>query len=137
MQDLAAAVAMGRYSGVLALGSETKDLADASSLKSAGLSVVLAAHEGPLVASATVVLPASSWAETTGTYVNARGLSQESEQAIGPIGASRPAWKLLAALAIRLGQDLGWRKLSDVRDAMARGSASVPPGSPRAVGASS
>ena len=137
MQDLAAAIAMGRFSGVLALGSETKDLADAASLKNAGLSVVITAHEGPLAATATVILPASSWAEVTGTYVNAKGMTQESEQAIGPIGASRPAWKLLAALAIRLGQDFGWRKLSDVRDAMARGSASIPPGSPRAVGASS
>jgi NADH-quinone oxidoreductase subunit G len=137
MQDLAAAVSMGRYSGILALGAETKDLADAASLKSVGLSVVVSSHSGPLTASATVILPASTWAETTGTYVNAKGITQESEQAIGPIGASRPAWKLLAALAIRLGTDFGWRKLSDVRDAMARGSASIPPGSPRAVGASS
>jgi NADH-quinone oxidoreductase subunit G len=83
------------------------------------------------------VLPASSWAECTGTYVNAKGISQESEQAIGAVGSSRPGWKLLAALAVRLGQDFGWRKLSDVREAMARGSASIPPGSPRAVGASS
>jgi NADH-quinone oxidoreductase subunit G len=121
----------------LALGSETKDLADASSLKNAGLSVVIAAHEGPLSKAATVVLPASSWAEYTGTYVNAKGITQESEQAIGAVGSSRPAWKLLAALAVRLGHDFGWRKLSDVRDAMSRGSASVPPHGPRAVGASS
>jgi NADH dehydrogenase/NADH:ubiquinone oxidoreductase subunit G len=137
MQDLAAAVQMGRYSGILALGSETKDLADAASLKNAGLSVVFATHEGPHVKAATVVLPVSSWAEYTGTTTNAKGITQESEQAIGPIGSSRPAWKLFAALAVRLGQDFGWRKLSDVRDAMARGSASVPPHGPRAVGASS
>ena len=44
---------------------------------------------------------------------------EESEQAIGTMGDSRPAWKLIAGLAVRLGQDFGWRKLADVRRAMA------------------
>ncbi len=100
---------------------------------------MLATHEGPLSRLSTVLLPASSWAESDGTYVNARGLSQESEQAIGFKGDSRPAWKLIAGLSVRLGHDLGWRKLADVRGAM---SAEAPPpslpGSNRpAAGASS
>jgi hypothetical protein len=32
---------------------------------------------------------------------------------------SRPAWKLLAGIAFRLGKDFGWRKLGDVRAALA------------------
>ena len=34
----------------------------------------------------TVVLPASSWAECDGTFVNAKGMAQESEKAIAPQG---------------------------------------------------
>jgi NADH-quinone oxidoreductase subunit G len=118
MQDLGAAVAMSQFTVLLALGSETRDLADASELTRIGTRVVLATHQGPLSRSATVVLPASSWAESDGTFVNAKGLAQESEQAVGTMGDSRPAWKLVAGLAVRLGHDLGWRKLADVRKAM-------------------
>jgi NADH-quinone oxidoreductase subunit G len=118
MQDLAAAVTTAEFSVVLALGAEIRDLTDASSLRPSGGMVVLATHEGPLAERATVVLPTSSWAESDGTYVNAKGILQESEQAFGPLGDSRPAWKLVAGLALRLGQDLGWRKLGDVRQSM-------------------
>jgi NADH-quinone oxidoreductase subunit G len=137
MQDLTASVVMAEYSAILALGADTRDLADASSLKTSGATVVIATHQGPLAAQATVLLPASSWAESDGTYVNAKGIAQESEQAFGPLGDSRPAWKLLAGLALRLGQDFGWRKLADVRAAMQPepGPASAKGGS--TVGASS
>jgi NADH-quinone oxidoreductase subunit G len=124
MQDLSAASTMTEFTTILALGSETKELADATPLAGAKERIVLAVHQGPLSNIASVLLPASSWAESDGTYVNARGLSQESEQAIGPRGDSRPAWKLLAGLAMRLGKDLGWRKIADVRRAM---SAEAPP----------
>jgi NADH-quinone oxidoreductase subunit G len=119
MQDLAAAITMTEFTAVLALGSETRDLADAAAFSSAKTRVVIATHEGPLSKSATVLLPASSWAESDGVFVNAKGIAQESEQAIGTMGDSRPAWKLIAGLAVRLGQDFGWRKLADVRRAMA------------------
>jgi NADH-quinone oxidoreductase subunit G len=79
---------------------------------------VLATHGGKTADLASVVLPASSWAESDGTFVNVKGLAQESEQAIGPKGDSRPAWKLAAALSVRMGRDLSWRKLADVRRSM-------------------
>ena len=139
MQDLANAAKAGELGVVLSLGAETRDLTDATPLSSVKERIVLATHEGPLSRLATVLLPASSWAESDGTFVNARGLSQESEQAIGFKGDSRPAWKLIDGLSFRLGHDLGWRKLADVRGAM---SAEAPPpslpGSNRpAAGASS
>lgn len=67
---------------------------------------------------ATVVLPASSWAESDGTFVNAKGMAQESERAISPQGDSRPAWKLAAALGAALGHATHWKKLGDLRHAM-------------------
>jgi hypothetical protein len=35
------------------------------------------------------VLPATSWAEHSGTYVNAKGMRQLSEKALEPLGAAR------------------------------------------------
>jgi NADH-quinone oxidoreductase subunit G len=77
--------------------------------------VTIAAHEGPLTAAATVVLPATSWAEHSGTYVNAQGVRQVSEKALEPIGASKPAWKRVAELAVALGYEAKWSKLKHVR----------------------
>jgi NADH-quinone oxidoreductase subunit G len=80
---------------------------------------VLATHEGPLLAAATVVLPASSWAESDGTFVNAKGMAQQSEKAIASQGESLPGWRLAADLASLLGASIAWKKLRDVRAAMA------------------
>src|SRR6185369_16937508 len=61
--------------------------------------IAISTHEGPFVERASVVLPASSWAEADGTFVNAKGMSQESEKVITPQGASKPAFRLIAELA--------------------------------------
>jgi NADH-quinone oxidoreductase subunit G len=108
---------MAQVKTVLALGADARDVPPPALVPSGGL-VVIATQEGALTERATVVLPASSWAECDGTFVNAKGIVQESEQAFGPLGDSRPAWKLLAGLSVRLGKDLGFRKLADVRKAM-------------------
>ena len=118
MTELVKAVATGKIRVVLALGAETHD-EDTSALSHTGTIILVAAYRGPLSEHARVVLPASSWAECDGTFVNAKKIAQESEQAIAPQGASRPAWKLLAALGVRLGYDTNWRRLEDVRRAMA------------------
>ena len=81
--------------------------------------VVIASHGTALVELADVVLPACTWAETTGTFVNAKGLAQESERAIRPKGDSRPAWQLIAAVARELGHDLGFKRLSEIKAAAA------------------
>jgi NADH-quinone oxidoreductase subunit G len=117
MQDLAGDLEAQEFSVVLALGSE---IAELEALPPGNATIVcIAAHDGPLTERATVVLPASSWAESEGTFVNVKGMVQQSEQAIGPMFDSRPAWKLLAGIAFRLGKDFGWRKLGDVRAALA------------------
>ncbi|HVU01544.1 MAG TPA: 2Fe-2S iron-sulfur cluster-binding protein [Polyangiaceae bacterium] len=117
IQDLPGLLESGQVKTVVALGADARDVPPPSLVPSSGL-VVLATHAGTLTERATVLLPASSWAESDGTFVNAKGLAQESEQAFGPLGDSRPAWKLVAGLSVRLGKDLGFRKLADVRKAM-------------------
>ena len=48
---------------------------------------------------AHVVLPISSFAETSGTYINIEGLWQSWAGAANPVGESRPGWKVLRVLA--------------------------------------
>jgi len=47
---------------------------------------------------AHVLLPAGSFAETSGTYVNLEGRWQSQSGVARPLGAARPAWKILRVL---------------------------------------
>ena len=51
---------------------------------------------------AHVLLPAGVFAETSGTYVNLEGRWQSQAGASRPLGASRPAWKILRVLGNQL-----------------------------------
>ena len=75
---------------VLALGAAVP--VDAEPLGQAKV-VTIAAHVGVLTELATVLLPSTSWAEHSGTYVNAKGMRQVSEKALEPQGASKPGWR--------------------------------------------
>ena len=77
------------------------DLAgDAQSLASADFVLALTAHLPEAVRGiAHVVLPIGSFAETSGTYVNAEGKWQSWMGAAKPLGESRPGWKVLRVLA--------------------------------------
>jgi formate dehydrogenase major subunit len=52
---------------------------------------------------ADVVLPASAWGETDGTYTNTERRVQRVRAAVKPQGLARPDWWILAQLATRLG----------------------------------
>jgi len=47
---------------------------------------------------ADVMLPAASFLESSGTYVNAEGFWQSFKGVVEPKGGSRPAWKILRVL---------------------------------------
>ena len=67
---------------------------------------VLARNRTPLVDSAGLVLPATSWAETEGTYTSSIGrlqMVQLARQALSPRGSARPAWEAVYRLAVHLG----------------------------------
>jgi len=51
-----------------------------------------------LLQAADLLLPIGSYAETSGTYVNAAGTWQSFAGIASPIGAARPAWKVLRVL---------------------------------------
>ena len=111
-------VAASRVTHIVALGAsaavETESLA-ATTL------VTIAANEGPLSRVATIVLPATSWAEHSGTYVNAKGIRQISEKALEPQGASKSAYALVADVARALGYEPSWTKLQQIRTKLTAG----------------
>jgi NADH-quinone oxidoreductase subunit G len=122
-------VASGAITHVIALGGAAA--ADATIDRAQVLAI--AAHEGPIVRAAAIVLPATSWAEQSGTFVNAQGIRQVSEKALEPIGASKPAWKQVADVAAALGYPAKWSKLKQVRAELTGGA--EPGGSPSATAA--
>jgi NADH-quinone oxidoreductase subunit G len=74
--------------------------ADAGALKAADLVLAITTHVPPsLRAAAHVVLPIGSFAETSGTYVNAEGRWQSWAAAVKLWEDSRPGWKVLRVLA--------------------------------------
>jgi NADH-quinone oxidoreductase subunit G len=65
---------------------------------------------------AHVLLPAGTFAETSGTYVNLEGVWQSQTGAAAPVGESRPAWKILRVLGTLLGLDrFEYQSSEDVR----------------------
>ncbi|MGH8287851.1 MAG: NADH-quinone oxidoreductase subunit NuoG [Steroidobacteraceae bacterium] len=52
---------------------------------------------------AHVLLPAGTFAETSGTYINLEGVWQSQTGAATPVGESRPGWKILRVLGNLLG----------------------------------
>ena len=103
----------GSLTHVLSLGS-TAELPVGAVLGRTTL-VAIAAHHGHLTEQATVVLPATSWAEHSGIYVNKNDIHQRADRALFPQGSSKPAWKLVLDLAHALGVSLTFSTLADLR----------------------
>jgi NADH-quinone oxidoreductase subunit G len=121
--DLVAAIKEGKVGALLALGSAIGNPNEAGVLKDVKSFVALSTHEGPIASAAAVVLPASSWAEADGTFVNRLGMWQESDRAINPQGRSRPAFRWVQELASRLGVALPWKKVAELRASSQRAEA--------------
>src|SRR5690606_21008373 len=68
---------------------------------------VMATHDEPALAAATVVLPAAVWAEVEGTYTNYQRRVQRARRAVLPPGDAQARWRLAAAVLERLGKPLG------------------------------
>ena len=81
--------------------------------------VVIDALETLTAEAATVVLPAATYAEHTGTFVNFELRAQRYYQVFEPAGEVAPAWRWIAALAEAAGRDLGWQHVDDATAACA------------------
>ncbi|MDE2305252.1 MAG: NADH-quinone oxidoreductase subunit G [Gammaproteobacteria bacterium] len=95
--------------------------AGGEALASAEFVVAVSSHltEG-LAANAHVILPAGTFAETAGTYVNVEGRWQSWNGAAKAVGESRPAWKILRVLANLLNlPGFEFESAEEVREALA------------------
>ena len=66
--------------------------------KSGGVVAVTPYASDEMKRIAQVLLPAGAFAESSGTYVNLEGRWQSQAGAVKPLGAARPAWKILRVL---------------------------------------
>ena len=95
-------------SAYLLLGVEVElDTHDAvsalTSMNAAEFVVVMSPYKGKSLDYADVLLPIAPWTETSGTFINAEGRVQSFSAVVGPLGETRPAWKVLRVLGNLLG----------------------------------
>jgi NADH-quinone oxidoreductase chain G len=67
---------------------------------------------------ADVVLPACSWAEKEGAFMNAAGVVQKTPKLIAETGQSVADWKIFRNLARAMNADLGVQELAEIRGAV-------------------
>ncbi|WP_379550584.1 NADH-quinone oxidoreductase subunit NuoG [Qipengyuania sp. DGS5-3] len=99
---------------VVSLGADEMDFEPfADSLK------VYIGHHGDKGAhAADIILPAASYAEKDGTYVNTEGRVQFAEKAVFAPGDAREDWTILRALADALKVDVGFNSFAELQSAM-------------------
>ena len=107
-------IAKAKPKVVLSLGADEMDFEPfADSLK------VYIGHHGDKGAhAADIILPAASFAEKDGTYVNTEGRVQYAEKAVFAPGDAREDWTILRALADALGVSVGFDSFAELQAAM-------------------
>jgi NADH-quinone oxidoreductase subunit G len=81
--------------------------------------VVYQGHNGDRGAHvADVILPGAAYTEKDGIYLNTEGRAQYAARATFPPGEAREDWTIIRALAGRLGINLGFDTIDELREAM-------------------
>ncbi|MGC6454281.1 MAG: NADH-quinone oxidoreductase subunit NuoG [Candidatus Puniceispirillaceae bacterium] len=81
--------------------------------------VVYQGHHGDRGAHvADVILPGAAYTEKDGIYLNTEGRVQYAARAAFPPGEAREDWTIIRALAGRLGLNLGFDTIEELREAM-------------------
>ncbi|MBE5072918.1 NADH-quinone oxidoreductase subunit G [Erythrobacteraceae bacterium E2-1 Yellow Sea] len=82
------------------------------------LKVYIGHHGDKGAHAADIVLPAASYAEKDGTYVNTEGRVQYAEKAVFAPGDAREDWTILRALADALDVNVGFDSFAELQAAM-------------------
>jgi len=83
--------------------------------------IVQDCYRGIYHGQADVILPAASWAESEGTFINVEGRIQKYKRLIEPLGESRPDWWIFCRLAERLGsKDFVYEDSAEIDEEMSR-----------------
>lgn len=118
-EELATALGEGLIRAMIVLGSEMPSGTAVADLARTEFIVALAAHEGPVIQLAHVILPKTTWAEHDGVFVNFEGRAQRVRQSILPLGAAIPVWKVASRLACFMGYDYGYDSAEEAWKAVA------------------
>jgi NADH-quinone oxidoreductase subunit G len=98
------------------IGAEAKFGVDAvEAVRRVPFSVCIDLFLNETSSQADVVLPACSFVEKDGTFVNTDGIHQPIRAAFAPRGQSRPDWRILADLLARVGSPVPYFTAADVR----------------------
>ena len=101
---------------VLLLGADEVD-----PTRFSGAFKIYVGHHGDAGAKqADLVLPAASYAEKHGTYVNLEGRVQRSEKAVFPPGEAREDWSIFRAVSALIGKPLPFDTFDQLRAEMAK-----------------
>jgi len=104
--EIAAGIARGEIQALLVLGEDVTTAGiSAELLAKLELLVVLDMLPGATTAAAHVVLPGASFAEKSGTFINAKGRIQKINPALAAPGQARPEWEILSDLLPALSKD--------------------------------
>jgi NADH-quinone oxidoreductase subunit G len=118
------ALADGSQKAVLLLGADPIiDVADASLVEAAFSAnakiVAVAGHGSPVLARASVVLPAAVAHERTGTTTSLEGRVTHLGQKVVPPGQAWSDWVIATELGVELGGDLGFGTTEQITDEIA------------------
>ncbi|MEM9084652.1 MAG: NADH-quinone oxidoreductase subunit NuoG [Pseudomonadota bacterium] len=109
-----AEIAASKPKVVLSLGADEMDFASFADC----LKVYIGHHGDKGAHAADIILPAASYAEKDGTYVNTEGRVQFAEKAVFAPGDAREDWTILRALADALGVTVGFDSFDQLQSAM-------------------
>jgi NADH-quinone oxidoreductase subunit G len=99
LQEIASGVSRGTIKSLLVLGEDVLQCGvSETDLKKLDSLVVTAILPDRTTASASVLLPAASWAEKRGSMINLKGRLQRLNQAISSPGMARDDWEILRDL---------------------------------------
>jgi len=113
-----AAIGSGKVTTLLVLG-DTLDPKDTATTDAAWRGKVDSVFVGPffsgIAEQAAVAIPAASWSETDGTYVNFEGRAQRVRRCHLPLGEARPGWRVAMDVAQSAGLAVpAWGSADDV-----------------------
>ena len=94
---IVAACAAGEVKALVLQGPELLRVPEAAAaIARVPFVAVMATHEGPELAAAHLVLPATVWAEQDGTFTNYQRRVQRIRRAVPPMGDAAPRWQMTA-----------------------------------------
>ena len=121
LSKIAEGIRNGSIKAVLSIGEDlTKCGVSAEDLGKLQALVVTDLLPNATTAVASVLLPASGWAEKRGSMVNIKGRLQRLNKAVDAPGVSRDDWEILNDLATASGAKLALHSIEDVFRAMAQ-----------------